>query len=119
MIEEVAEEIRNQNKCAKIFMYTAKIDSLCDLVNILIYIDGITVTLHRQRDIGKFTLFVNFINFMITKHKDFLEKSYRVNIFENVYINPHLSLTQWRVKNNMKRIKNCPLPDNEVFKRLK
>lgn len=111
-------EIRKQNPFVMIYMYTAKVDNLTDMVHVLTCVDGITVTLHDESDITPFSNLVELVTGLTNLHKDFLEKSYRVNIFKEVIYSINIS-TMWKVKNNIKWIKNCPLPENEVFKRLK
>jgi hypothetical protein len=43
-------------------------------------------------------------------------KSLRLNVFKGVSL-AELNLSCWKVKPNIKWIKNCPLPEDEVFMR--
>jgi hypothetical protein len=111
------EKIRKQSK-AKIYVYTAKIDSVLDIYNVVCWADGITVTLHDTNDVKNFIELNNFllkmwIDGFISKHT----QSFRLNVFEGVDISGE-DLSLWIVKSNIKWIKNCPLPENEVFMRL-
>ena len=47
------------NTQSKIILYTAKVDDQAANVRILPWIDGITVTLHEQKDVEHFIRFVN------------------------------------------------------------
>uniref|UniRef100_A0A6H2A3H0 Putative iron-sulfur binding domain containing protein n=1 Tax=viral metagenome TaxID=1070528 RepID=A0A6H2A3H0_9ZZZZ len=103
--------IRHANKTAKIYLYTAKTYPPLDLLSVLNFLDGITVTLHEQWDVEEF----RFFNNIITGSE--ITKSFRLNIFKGIDIK-NLNLSKWIIKNNMTWIKNCPLPKGEVLKRL-
>ena len=111
------EAIRLQNKTAKIFLYTAKTDEPLDLLAMMKYIDGITITLHNQSDLEPFLLFNELLNVE--------NKSLRLNIFDEVNllcfngVIDTIVSSIWEVRKNMKWIKDSCLPDDEVFKRLK
>lgn len=99
----------------KIYMYTAKVDKHFELIGLLSMLDGITVTLHEQSDADKFSKFANDL-YTIYDIKYLQSKSLRLNIFEGVnlnYIQGHLMF--WKIKQNIKWIKDCPLPKDEVF----
>ena len=97
---------------APIILYTAKTDDF-EIFEILEMIDGITVTLHVNKDVKSFNLFnINLSNM------DISNKSLRLNVFNGVNIKYVSGLSKWSIKKNIKWIKNCPLPENEVFKRL-
>lgn len=107
-------KIKLENPIAKIFVYTAKTDTENKyLINILDLIDGLTVTLHEQEDVKDFCFFTGWI-----RKNNFSHLSLRLNIFKGVKINSFWKLG-WKVKDNIEWIKNCPLPKNEVFMRLK
>ena len=114
---ETIERIRKQSE-AKIYVYTAKIDEIASIYDVIYWSNGITVTLHDTNDVKHFIKLNNFLLEMwiggfISKH----EKNLRLNVFEGIDIsNEDLSL--WIVKSNIVWLKNCPLPENEVFMRL-
>ena len=93
-------------------MYTAKVDCLLHVFGTLPFLDGITLTLHEQRDVKPFIRFNN----ELLKYKP-ITKSYRLNIFKGVDISG-IDLSIWKVKENIEWVKNCPLPKNEDFKKL-
>lgn len=99
--------IRRESK-AKIFLYTAVLDSY-RINRILRVVDGITLTLHEEKDL---------IYFKILEHNlfEFRNKSMRLNAFRNVGLKS--CLPYWDLKNNMEWIKHCPLPQDEVFMRV-
>jgi len=97
---------------APIFVYTAKVDNLTDIFSVLDVSDGLTVTLHEQSDVYPFNTFNNALLI-----KNINGKSLRCNIFKDIKINLS-DYPLWVIKNNIEWIKNCPLPENEVFKRI-
>lgn len=97
---------------AKIYMYTALLD-VTELFYTTCLLDDITV--HNQSDMINFKLF----NAFLTRKDDcVLKKSYRLNVFKGIDLKG-ISLDIWKVKDNVEWIRNCPLPKNEIFKRLK
>ncbi len=116
VLENLIYEIRLQNPEVKIIVYTAKTNIIEDLLDILGMeeVDGLTVTIHDLKDL------INFISFDMAIPKYLRYKSLYLNMFEGII---HGSLneiykTDWKIKDNVKWIKNCPLPENEVFKRM-
>lgn len=117
LIIKTSKCISKQSPFIDIFLYTAKTDNWQAILSVLHYVDGLTVTLHEQKDIKPF-LFLN--NILLASNEmsvtTIWEKSFRVNIFKNIVLDTNLRL--WEVKDNIEWIKNCPLPTGEVFKRL-
>jgi len=113
LVLKVIEQIRKENPLAKIYMYTAFVftSTIFDTLRLL---DGITVTLHTRWDVKKFKWFTQPLYFLYL----FSEKSLRLNIFDGIKIPKDLNLNLWKVRKNIKWIKNCPLPKDEVFMRL-
>jgi hypothetical protein len=109
---ETAIAIREESS-PKIYMYTALASKLSSIVVVLLYIDGITLTLHEQSDVESF---VKFNDFAIPRDW-YKEKSLRLNIFKGVDIGD-TDTSMWKVKRNMQWIRDCPLPKDEVFMRL-
>lgn len=98
---------------ADIILYTAKIDDFSIITKILDHIDGITITLHNQRDT---ILFHQLDAHMFELERMYgKNKSLRLNVFKGIeyYTSP-----LWQVKNNIEWIEDCPLPENEVFMRI-
>lgn len=113
-LEALIKEIREQNSTAKIYLYTALVDNVAASLTILELVDGLTLTLHDERDINPFYEF----SFCITLNS-VNTKTLRLNVFSGIttgYNNYH---NKWIIKDNMEWIKNCPLPDGEVLMQLK
>ena len=108
-------DIRTQNPEAKIIVYTAKTNDVKALLSVLAVVDGLTITSHDLQDL------MNFMAFDVAIPDYLRYKSLHLNVFEGI-INGLFSetyKTNWKIKNNVKWIKNCPLPENEVFRRMK
>ena len=103
----IAKRIKAQAPRAKIVLYTAKIDNWKDVLCVLHYVDGLTVTLHDQSDVYAF----QFLNSILKGLKH--SKSLRLNIFKNIDVG--VSLGMWKVKDDISWIKDCPLPKDETF----
>ena len=97
---------------AKIIVYTAYTQPSV-IINILHYGDGITLTLHEQADVKSFLQ----VNQYLEERKNLKEKSLRLNVFKGVRL-PKRDYKKWKIKTNIEWSKNCPLPENEEFKRL-
>lgn len=95
-----------------VYVYTAKVDDIVAIFNVLEIADGITVTLHEQKDVNPFMLLNDLLHFTLFEYK-----SLRLNIFEGIDLGK-IDLRQWKVKKNIKWIKDCPLPKNETLMRL-
>lgn len=111
LVFETVRKIRKENKSTKIFLYTAKLDNLLMLYFIMSIVDGITITLHEQSDVKRWKKFLRYLPEYL------FQKSLRLNIFWNVGVTNIPK--NWKVKSGMKWIKNCPLPKNEVLRKLK
>lgn len=110
--------IREVNPKAKIIVYTAKINRISLVLSVLEAVDGMTVTLHKQKDKKRF-----FNLNMVLMHKGLLAltqgKSLRLNAFREAEVpSTYEGHGIWKVKNGLEWIKNCPLPTDEVFMRL-
>jgi len=112
IIAKTVEEIRSQNNKAKIYIYTAYVKNVIDVLAILNIVDGITLTLHEREDVGSFII----LNNIIRRYK-ITNKSFRLNVFKGISLQG-IDTTMWIIKDNIVWIKNCPLPINEEFCRL-
>lgn len=111
------DKIRKQNKTAKIFMYTAKVDNIMDCLFVISALDGVTITLHEQKDVIPFIYFSKHF-----KENYDGKRSFRLNVFKginalDIIFNEKIT-DKWTIKKNIEWIKDCPLPSNEVFKKL-
>jgi len=92
---------------APTYLYTADPRKL---LYVLPYINGVVLTLHDETD--KYP----FYKLQHTLNPDFAKtKSMRLNIFKEVGRVAYMDY--WKVKENIVWIKNCPLPEDEVFMR--
>ena len=94
-----------------IIVYTAKVDMIEDVLWVLEAVDGLTVTLHEPADVEPFLRLDTFIS-----EGDVKGKSLRLNVFKGIEV-PKLK-HNWEIKDNIERIDDYPLPENEVFMRL-
>ena len=111
LVEIVIKMIRLENPKAKIYMYTAKIDTV-HIHYILKLIDGLTLTLHNQKDVKP------FMDLYLHHYPVRKRLSLRLNVFKEVKLPPYLELKDWNVKDNMVWEIGCPLPDGEVLMKL-
>lgn len=107
------ERIRAQTD-APIYLYTAWRENPYDLLDVLNMVDGITLTLHTRKDTVPFE---HFVRVERAWRKVLGEKSLRLNVFRGVSTGA-ADLTNWVVKRDMRWIKDCPIPADEVFMRL-
>ena len=114
LVATVCKDIINENPSARIYLYTAKSKRAIDLIAMLHWLDGITLTLHESYDVNGFNLLQDWLKLM----PEMAYKSMRLNVFEGVDMSKSDTMG-WQVKWNMKWIKNCPLPQDEEFKRLR
>jgi hypothetical protein len=108
---KLAKRIRDES-AAKIYVYTAKVDDIRATLDVLRVTDGITLTLHEQSDVPDFFRLSETL-FMIGPIEG---KSLRLNIFKGISVS--VPMRYWQVKDDIEWIKDCPLPKDEVFKRL-
>jgi organic radical activating enzyme len=111
LVIETAWEIRKQSD-AKIYVYTAKINDVMATLAVLNFVDGLTVTLHEQSDLDPFLNLDSALGSIYCS-----DKSLRLNIFSGIEIPEYLH-GNWLIKDNIKWIKKCPLPKDEVLMRL-
>jgi hypothetical protein len=111
LVMHIANAIRIENPSARIILYTAMSPSI--LFVVLRLIDGVTITLHEQKDVPPFINLVSFLK----KYGNYEGKSLRLNIFKGVDIT-NVDTSLFKVKSGIEWIKDCPLPEDEVFMRL-
>lgn len=106
-IIRLIKKIRKQNKYCKIYIHSAdyRISDCLD------FIDGLTFTIHKQKDVYDFT-FLN--NALFEEDK---EKSLRLYLMPRVELSEDINLNFWQIKHKTYD-KDCPLPKDEVFMRL-
>ena len=114
LVRQVVREIREQSN-AKIYLYTAKVDDLKASLDIIKRIDGMTVTLHEQADLASW---IRFSLVLKSQVRFSTAKSLRLNVFRGVNTRD-VPIKGWIVQDNMEWVADCPLPDDEVFMRLK
>ena len=107
IVRTIILKIRTTNPCP-IYLYTAKVDKIQSVLSTLFFIDGIVLTLHKQKDVKPFLL----LNKLLPGG---CRKSLRLNVFREVKL-PDRDFNKWRIK-EVEWITNCPLPKDEVFMR--
>ena len=107
--------IRKQTK-APIYVYTARVSNVRDALEVMYHVDGMTLTLHDQDDVYPFMSFYSTLHVHMN-HCGMKAKSLRLNVFAGVDLKGNYPL--FDIKRDMVWIKDCPIPNNEVFKRLK
>ena len=110
-IKSAVDQIREQNDEVKIVLYTA-LPKHKEIYEILDIVDGITVTIHDQSDVDEFFEFQKML-----PHSMMYNKSFRLNIFNDIEINKQYVYSVFKIKDNIEWIKDCPLPENEVLMR--
>jgi len=100
----------------KYFLYTAKSKGIREQGKWLLdYFDGITLTLHEQKDI------VDFIKLnKALSEIDVIMNTLRLHVFDNLLMSlpSNINLSRWNVKQTH-WIKDCPLPKDETLFILK
>jgi len=96
-----------------VYLYTAKVDEIETAVSILNQVEGMTVTLHQPKDVAPFMAFHKAV---MSEGVDLRNKKLRLNVFHNV-IPPEVA--NWTIRSGIQWKKDCPLPEGEVFQRLR
>ena len=96
----------------RIFLYTAKVDDLPATLEVMDVLDGLTLTLHTQDDVAPFLALNEALGL------EYRHLSLRLNVFKGIVVPEDVDISQWKVKDNMVWVKDCPLPKDEVFMRL-
>ncbi len=112
LIVNTCKTIREQSD-ADIILYTAKSKRPLDLIAMLNWVDGITLTLHEQYDVPAF----NNLNYYMQMLPNLADKQLRLNVFSNVDISS-INSNGWTVKDGIEWIVDCPLPEGETIKRM-
>ncbi len=107
---------------AKIYVYTAMTvvnGTFKPFYDILPYVDGVTLTLHNQKDADNFKHVLYSMEYD-NWPKDYIEnKSFRLNVFKGIELPINFrAFYKWKVKKDIIWIKDCPLPENEVFMQI-
>lgn len=111
-LKDVIRMIRSKTD-AKIVVYTAKVDDRCMFLDIIEMVDGVTVTLHKSYDWIPF----KYLDEALWAINDFGDKTFRLNIFKEVNTGK-IYFDKWQIKDDIVWIEDCPLPKNEIFKRI-
>ena len=96
---------------AEIYVYTAHARNVNSILN---HVDGVTLTLHEQKDLIEF----RELNEFLLKRPAYHGLSLRLNVFREVKLPFDLDLNLWKVKRNIDWIEDCPLPTDEEFMRI-
>lgn len=110
----VFETICRFHATARHYLYTAKVDDLPAVLSLLGFLAGLTLTLHDQGDVAPFLALNERLLGSLNPRW-----SLRLNVFRGVTIPDGTNLSLWKVKPDMVWVKDCPIPEGEVFMRLK
>lgn len=108
-------QVRTVNPQAKVYMYTAKSTPPANLLLTLSELDGLTLTLHEQKDVPAFQKLQLWRGHYADLVKD---KSLWLNYFEADVSLRHVNTVGWELR-PLQWEENCPLPENEVFMRYR
>lgn len=111
VVRDTIAKIRKEAPFSAIWVYTAKISDDVASMMILLKSDGITVTLHSQQDVEAWEQFANMVR------EWGVQRILRLNIFKGIDISA-CNTAGWIVKDDIEWIKDCPLPEGEIFMRL-
>ena len=115
IVVETIEEVRKHSN-AVIYLYTSCLYKPEMFRYILNLIDGICVTFHDKQDPLVFKKMIKKVS------RELMDsKSMRLNVFRGINIWETLDIEElkgWSIKEDIVWIDSCPLPENEVFKRL-
>jgi hypothetical protein len=93
-----------------VYLYTARVDDLAAVRRVLPWLNGITVTLHEQRDVNPFFRLAWSMVFPTPFSK-------RLNVFCGVDLG-RVALPTWKIKSDIDWIPKAPLPEGETLMRL-
>lgn len=119
---ELSAKAKARSSKLRVYVYTAYTENLFVYEALLPYVDGFTFTLHEQADVQ---FAKDLSDMLMHKFKQTLNKSFRMNIFSSIQVDAetferfYRCTPFWKIKADMKWIEDCPLPDGEVFKRLR
>lgn len=121
LLQRVIGEIQATTNSPKIYLYTANTKNYDKLINILLDINGITITLHDPEDVTDFLKLIEEMKKISEVIPHWLDnKSLRLHIFKEAHatvLNNIKLPGWWDIKKDIEWIENCPLPEGEEFKR--
>lgn len=108
LIEDIILDIKKINPNCGIILYTAY--DFLTIINsgIIGFLDGLTITLHTQKDAD---------NFVRSEYYCITPIEYRLNVVRGIKLHNNPILKQFYIK-EIKWIKECPLPLHETFGRI-
>lgn len=101
---------------SNIYLYTSLFNN--NIINILMFIEGITATIHKKEDINEFIKINEYL--LNNKQYDFIiNKSFRLNLFPDIkaLLPKDIDLSLWKIK-DIEWVKDCPIPEGEDFRRI-
>lgn len=115
LVVRIIEHIRKVAPSTLVYVYTAMVSNFSAALQVLLCSDGMTITLHSQKDVVPFMTFAKSIGQIAELS---VHRSLRLNVFSGINLPDDIS-AYWHIKRDMSWIKNCRLPENEVLMRLK
>ena len=112
----LCKDLKEINPNIKIIIYTAYTKYWGFSNRLLIaLVDGFTITLNDQKACDEYE---KTEPQLLQFNNRFLTKSIRLNIFEGIAY-PKRWKDEYQVKDNIVWLKDCPLPEDEIFMQLK
>jgi organic radical activating enzyme len=112
-VSRIANHIKTKTPKTKVYLYTALANRHLPLL-VAEVLDGVTLTLHEQKDVLRFNEFNAMLLLFPKAHRG---KSLRLNVFEGVDIS-QMDTSLWTVKDGIEWIDDCPLPEDEEFMQI-
>jgi len=115
-VKDLVGIIRTENKEVRIFVYTATY-SVFKLLELAQLVDGVTISLHDKIDAIRFSDFFAYWSYN-PGHRN---KSMRLNAFKGTISQSdkfRFIREGWQVKSDIVWLEDCPLPENEEFRRM-
>jgi pyruvate-formate lyase-activating enzyme len=110
LLATAVQYLRHLNPDLNIIVYTAAADHSHDILRLLPRIDGLTLTMHEQKDVGDLVRFDELLKQYLAFESPL---SLRLNVFKGVRLPDVHSLAPWKIKKDIEWIKNCPFPEGE------
>jgi hypothetical protein len=110
ILRSIIFDIKEQAPDAKLYVYTAKVDWLYPLLNVLSAVDGMTITLHTEPDV---------FDFQLLAHKLYVSgKSMRLKVCEGLPMPIVPRLEKFWSVSRFSWMADSPVPEGEDFMRV-
>lgn len=111
LVTTIAQIIKEADSRPNVWLHTAHSRNPWLLLSMLHWVDGITLTIHEQKDVEPLRVFNTLLRKLPKNH------SMKLCVFEGIDLGD-INLDYWHIKDNIKWLEECPLPEDEVLMRL-